>query len=233
MEVRKNHSTLASFSKALEGVVYVVRQERNMRHHLSLGLLVLILAAVWGVSRLELIALILVIGAVFFAELMNTAVEEIVNLITLDYHPLAGIIKNISAGAVLVSAATAASVGYLIFVDSFLQVDILVSRQAISSQYLVVLSLVTIVLVIISWQAKLGQDHWLRAGRPSGQTAIAFALAVMIWQTSRGLPVLAGFVLASLVGKGRVEGKIHNWLEVSAGACIGSLIAFVFFKLQA
>lgn len=233
MEVNKDRSLIASFNDAIQGIIYVVRNERNMRNHIALGLLVIILATVLGVSRLELIVLILAIGGVFFAELINTALEEVVNLITTDYHPLAGIIKNVAAGAVLVAAATAASIGYLVFIDYFLGFDALVFRQVIPLQYLIVLTLVTVVLVIVSWKARLGQEQLLRGGMPSGHTAIAFALAVAIWETSQGLSVLAGFALAALVGQSRVEGKIHNLVEVITGACVGSLIALAFFRLKA
>ncbi len=80
--------------------MHVARQERNMRVHIVLGLLVVIFATVLGgVSRLETLALVLTIGIVLMAELINTAIEEVVNLITPDFHPLAGgVIKNIAAG---------------------------------------------------------------------------------------------------------------------------------------
>ena len=233
MGVKRERSLSASFNDAIQGIIYVIRNERNMRNHMALGFLVIILATVLGVSRLELIALILTIGGMFVAELINTALEEVVNLITTDYHPLAGVIKNVAAGAVLVAAATAASVGYLVFIDYFLRFDALVFRQVIPLQYLIVLTLVTVVLVIISWKAKLGQEQLLRGGMPSGHTAVAFALAVAIWETSQGLSVMAGFGLAVLVGQSRVEGKIHNWVEVLTGACVGSLISLVFFRLKA
>ena len=173
--------------------------------------------------------LILTIGIMFVAELFNTAIEEVVNLITNKYHPLAKIIKNVSAGAVLVAALTAISIGYLIFVDYFLRLDALVFRQMIPLHYLIVLTLVTVVLLIIVWKACSGQEQLFRGGMPSGHTAIAFALAVAIWETSTGLPVLAGFVLAALVGQSRIEGEIHSLLEVGAGACLGTLIALIFF----
>lgn len=229
----KDRSLYASFNDAIQGIIYVVRAERNMRIHVALGLLVVILATVLGVTRLELVALVLTIGGVFVAELINTAIEEVVNLITIDYHPLAAVIKNVAAGAVLVAAMTAASVGYLVFIDYFLRFDAVVFRQVIPLPYLIVLTLVTVVLVIISWKARLGQDQLLRGGMPSGHTAVAFALAIAIWETSQGLPVLAGFGLATLVGQSRVEGKIHNWVEVLTGACVGSLIALAFFRLRA
>jgi len=228
----KESRLYASFNHAIQGVVHVVRAEKNMRIHLALGLLVVILATVLRISRLELVALILTIGIMFVAELINTAIEEVVNLITTDYHPLAKIIKNVSAGAVLVAALTALAVGYLVFIDYFINLDSIVFRQDIPLHYLLVLALVTVVLIIIAWKAGSGHDHLLRGGMPSGHTAVAFVLAVSIWETTKGLPVAAGFALAALVGQSRVDGKIHNWLEVFTGACVGTLLTLIFFRLM-
>lgn len=228
----KHRTIYASFNDAMQGVVHVVRTERNMRIHLIIGLLVVILATILGVSRLELMVLLLSIGGMFVAELINTAIEEVVNLITTDYHPVAAVAKNISAGAVLVASMTSVSIGYLVFIDYFLSFDDLIFRQVIPLHYLIVLTLVTVVLVIIGWKASLGQDQLLRGGMPSGHTAVAFALAVTIWEISNGLSVLAGFALAILVGQSRVEGKIHNWLEVITGGLVGVLIALIFFRLK-
>lgn len=227
----KRRSIYVSVSDALQGIIQVVRWERNMRIHLFIGLLVVIFATVLGVSRLEMVALITVIGVVFMAELFNTAVEEIVNLVTPDYYPLAGIIKNISAGAVLVAALISVAVGYLVFVDYILHLDELVFRQHIPLHYLIILTLVTITMVIIGWKAALGQDEFLRGGMPSGHTALAVALAVAIWETSQGFPVMAGFAIAALVAQSRVDGNIHNWWEVLTGALVGALLTLVFFRL--
>lgn len=215
-----------SFSDALRGIVHVVRSERNMRIHLLLGLLVVIFAAALGVGRLELVGLMLTIGLVLVAELFNTVVEEVVDLITPDYHPLAGTIKNIAAGAVLVAACTAAAVGYLVFIDYLLRLDELLWRSQLPLEYLVVLILGTVIFTVLGWQASAR-----RRGRPSLHTAVAFALAVIIGEVSRGLPVVAGFALALLVGQSRLEGKMHNLWEVTAGALLGSGLALIFLRL--
>lgn len=115
----KHRRLCDSVQDAAKGIIYVVRSEKNMRIHIALGLLVIFLAIILGVPRLELMVLILIIGIMYVAELVNTAFEEVVNLITTDYHPLAGIIKNIAAGAVLVAALTALWIGYLVFKEYF------------------------------------------------------------------------------------------------------------------
>lgn len=116
----KHRCLYDSVKDALKGIFHVLRSERNMRIHVACGLVVIILASVLGVPRLEFMILILTIGIMFMAELINTAFEEVVNLITKEYHPLAGIIKNIAAGAVLVAALVALCIGYIVFRDYFL-----------------------------------------------------------------------------------------------------------------
>ncbi|NLJ80326.1 MAG: phosphatase PAP2 family protein [Firmicutes bacterium] len=229
----KKRSIYVSFSDAFQGLIHVVRTQRNMRVHLLTGILVIILASVLGLSRLELTILLLTIGLVFVVEVINTALEEVVNLISPEYHPLAGVIKNIAAGAVLVTALTAVGVGYLVFIDYFIQFDASVLRKAVPVHYLVVVAVATVIFVIIGLKARSGREEVLRGGMPSGHTAVAFSLATAIWQTSKGWAVVAGFALAALVGQSRVEGEIHKWWEVVAGAFIGSLITFVFFLLKA
>jgi diacylglycerol kinase (ATP) len=116
----KHRSLYDSVKDALRGVLNVLRTERNMRIHAACGLLVIVLAKALAVTRLEFAILLLVIGMMFVAELVNTAVEKAVDLITKKYHPLAGMVKNIAAGAVLVAALVALWIGYLIFKDYIL-----------------------------------------------------------------------------------------------------------------
>ncbi|NLL49103.1 MAG: diacylglycerol kinase family protein [Firmicutes bacterium] len=116
----KHRNLYHSFRDAWRGILHVFRSERNMRIHLIAGLVVLLFAGISGVPRLEFLILILTIGMMFVAEIINTAFEEVVNLITKEYHPLAGLVKNIAAGAVLVAALTSLWVGYIVLKDKLL-----------------------------------------------------------------------------------------------------------------
>lgn len=209
-----------SFSDAIQGVIHVVRWERNMRIHLAAALLVIVFATVLGVTRLEMTALVLTIGLVFVAELFNTAVEELVDLVTPDYYPLAGLIKNISAGAVLISALTAAGVGYLVFIDYLLRLDQLVFRGQVPFHYLIILAVATVIMVIIAWKASLGQGELLRGGMPSGHTAVAFRGG---GHHLADQPGLAG---CGRLSAGRLSGpESSGWedpqLVGSGGRCLG------------
>jgi len=105
---------LTSFKCAFSGVWHVVRTQRNARIHLSVALAVIVLGLWLGLSRTEWAIIALTIGMVLAAESFNTVAEAAVDLATAEYHPLAKIAKDASAGAVLLTAMTAVIVGMLI-----------------------------------------------------------------------------------------------------------------------
>lgn len=107
---------MQSFKYAKAGAQHVLRTQRNVWIHLLIGAAVIV-AAIWlRVSLVETAVLALTIAFVIACEMFNTAIEETVNLIKPESHPLAALVKNISAGAVLAAAAGAIVVGLLIFV---------------------------------------------------------------------------------------------------------------------
>ncbi len=100
-----------SFRYAFRGVLYALRTQPNIRIHLAVALLVVV-AAVWlGVSPPEVALLVLAIGLVLVSEMVNTAVETLLDALAPGYHALVGAAKDVSAGAVLVSAVGAVLVG--------------------------------------------------------------------------------------------------------------------------
>jgi diacylglycerol kinase (ATP) len=102
---------LQSFNYAFEGVIHALRTQRNMRIHFAIAAGVLVLAFIYDVTRLELIALMIAIAFVLIAEMVNTAVEATIDLSTPSFDPLAKIAKDLAAGAVLIAAVNAVAVG--------------------------------------------------------------------------------------------------------------------------
>ena len=112
--MKKRNSLFHSFQYAFSGLWYALRTQRNARIHMlatititTMGLWLRLDAPRWAV-------LILTIALVFFAEMINTVAEVIIDMITTEYHPLAKIAKDVSAGAVLITALTAIIVGSLV-----------------------------------------------------------------------------------------------------------------------
>jgi diacylglycerol kinase (ATP) len=108
-------SLARSFRNAGKGVVYCVKNERNMRIHLVAAVYVLIFSLFYSLSQMQYLLLLLTIGMVLFAEAVNTSIEVIVNLETQCYDHLARIAKDVAAGAVLICAIFAAVVGIILF----------------------------------------------------------------------------------------------------------------------
>jgi diacylglycerol kinase len=105
----------ASFGFAFRGVWSALRTEIHLQLHAAATVVVIGLGLYFGLERWEWVAVSVAIGAVWSAELVNTAIETIVNLVSPEYHPLAGRAKDVAAGAVLVMAVAALAVGLLIF----------------------------------------------------------------------------------------------------------------------
>ncbi|MDD2586934.1 MAG: diacylglycerol kinase family protein [Syntrophomonadaceae bacterium] len=105
----------ASFSCAWAGIFYVFSRERNMKIHLLAATLAVLAGFLLEINRIEWGMLLLTIFFVLVAETINTAIEKTVDLITSTFHPLAGLAKNIAAGAVLLSAINAVIMAFIIF----------------------------------------------------------------------------------------------------------------------
>jgi len=115
--VRNLRKFVSGFGHAGNGIRYAIRTQMNIRVHLGITVAVLLLGLYLRLSRLEMMILVLTIMIVLAAEMFNTAIETVVDLISPEYHPLAKIAKDVAAGAVLVCAVGAVAVGILIFVS--------------------------------------------------------------------------------------------------------------------
>lgn len=111
---------LKSFVFAFQGILYVLRTQRNMRVHLVAGILVLLVATLFQVSVSEWASLLTVMALVYALEMLNTVAEAIVDMVTQEYHPLAKVAKDVAAGAVLVAAIFAVGVAVVIFLPRVL-----------------------------------------------------------------------------------------------------------------
>ena len=105
-----------SFGYAFEGIFTCIRKERNMKIHCVMAVLVVAAGVILGLSPVEWCICLGLLGLVMALELVNTAVEAVVDLVTGEYHPLAKIAKDTAAGAVLIAAIMAAAAGLIIFV---------------------------------------------------------------------------------------------------------------------
>ena len=123
-------SLLESFNYAFEGVIHVLRTQRNMRIHFAVARSCSSPRSPSASTRLELIALLLAIAFVLIAEMINTAVEAAIDVATTSFDPLAKLAKDIAAGAVLIATVNAVAVGYLVFSDAARRPQLAAARPA-------------------------------------------------------------------------------------------------------
>jgi diacylglycerol kinase (ATP) len=225
---REAASLVASFNYAFDGVIYVVRTQRNM--------LVLPLGVLLGVDRVQLLLLFLAVTFVLITEMLNTALEKAIDVATTSFDPLARVAKDVAAGAVLVAAVNAVFVAYLVFAPLLRDP----SRDAIqavrqSPVHLSVIAVALVILLVIATKAITGRGTPLRGGLPSGHAAVAFGGWAAVSFVSQSYPhqLLVSslvFLMALLVAQTRVEAGIHTPLEVLWGALLGALITAAIFQ---
>lgn len=220
-----------SFNFAIEGLISALKNEKHMKVHILAAIIIVILAIVINASKVEILIISLSVSFVIITELVNTAVEAIIDLVSPERHPLAKLAKDVAAGAVLVAAINALCVGYLLFYDKLLdifdganQLHVIAGRKGNIS--ILILILVSILVIVLKTFFRKGTP--LEGGMPSGHSAIAFAaFGILVFMTSDVRILVLGFFMAALVAQSRVKSGIHSIREVLAGGLLGFSVAFV------
>ncbi len=236
---RRAPSILESFNFAFEGVIHVLRTQRNMRIHFAIAAAVLVAALALGVDKGELIALLLAISFVLIAEMINTALEAGIDVATTSFDPLAKLAKDIAAGAVLIATVNAVAIGYLVFSDQIVnRSSRLIERLRDAPAEVTLIALVLSIFIVIATKAYTGSGTPLRGGLPSGHAAVAFggwmAITNVVGDSTHWFLISSlAFLMALLVAQTRVESGIHSFLEVTYGALLGTLSVLVIFQVFA
>lgn len=111
-----------SLGHAIDGIDYTINHERNIKIEIFFAIIASILGFILKISLIEWLVIILAMGIVLSAELINTAIERTVDLVTKDYEELAKVAKDAAAGAVLVSSIFVAIIGIIIFLPKIIAV---------------------------------------------------------------------------------------------------------------
>ncbi len=204
-----------------------------MRTHFIASIVVLLAVLFLKVTPLEFALLALSILAVLCAEMFNTSVEAIVDLVSPGYHPLAKTAKDTAAGAVLITACGAAIMGYLILAKYVMpRYGEVLAMFGTASDMGTVVSILIVVIVVIIVKSATGTGSPLHGGIPSGHAAVAFSVATAV-SLNTGDPLISvlSLSLAIMVSHSRLLMKIHTMREVIVGACIGSGITLLVLQL--
>ena len=229
----RQQSLVDSFNAAIEGFVYVFKSQRNMRLHFLIGLFAVLSGIVLNFTYIEIIALCLTIAFVLFAEMFNTAIEYTVDLVSQEYHPLARIVKDICAGAVLLSAVMAVVVGYILFVSrAGIRIEDNIIKIRESSWHITFIILILVLAIVVLSKLFLNKGTPFRGGMPSGHSAVAFSIGTVISLLyPNSLVIFLVFILAFMVARSRIVSQIHSLMEVFIGAIVGILTTVFIFQL--
>lgn len=195
-----------------------------MRAHFLAAMAVLLVALFLRVSPLEFCLLALSILVVLCSEMINTAVEAVVDLVSPEYHPLAKIAKDTAAGAVLLAACGAGITGYLVLAKYILPLygkglHMIGAQSDLGT--MVAILIVTIIVIMIKSLSGTGSP--LHGGIPSGHAAVAFSIATAVSiNTADPLISLLSIALAVMVSHSRLLMKIHSMREVVIGSLVGT-----------
>lgn len=231
--MKRAHTLLWSLNFAIDGIVYALRTQRNMRLHMLAAVIVAVASLLLDITGIELVAVVFAISLVFITELINTALEAAVDVAVETYDPLAKVAKDVAAGAVLVSAINAVAVAYLVL---FEPVQVVLQRGLEIIKFapadLTVIALCIVLLAVIMLKALSREGTWLQGGWPSGHAAIAFGAAAILGYTTGSASALAlGLFIALLVVQSRLEAEIHTLAQSIVGSLLGLLIVTAIFQV--
>ena len=224
----------SAFDYAFQGILYATRTQRNMRVHLVAGALALFATLYLRLERAYVAVVVIVVALVIALELVNTAIEAVVDLMTVAHHPLAKIAKDAAAGAVLIASLAAIVVGYLAFYEGVTAAgaSVAVAVGTVPRNLVLVVLAITGIGTVFAKAFAGKHGTPLQGGAVSGHAALAFAIATLIALLGGNLLLaLLAFFLAWLVSQSRVEGGIHSLREVFFGGALGAGVSLALFLL--
>lgn len=223
-----------SFNYAIEGLKHTLKTQRNMRIHLAVGIIVIVLSMILSLDRVDFILLLSAVTLVLVAEMFNTSIELAVDIFAKEFHHMAKMAKDIAAGCVFITAVYAIIVGYLIFFrtikvivisDVFLKI-----RQ--SPWHITAIALTLIISIVIALKMLFHKGTPLRGGMPSGHSAVGFSIFTVTAFLSDDVMIVGlVFIMAVLLAASRIRKGLHTIRDVLAGAAIGILVTVLIFQL--
>ena len=224
---------IQSTNHAIEGILHAAKTQRHMRYHFYAAIFIIIASFSIGISWSEVVVIIILSILVLSVEMLNSALETITDILFRDYDERAKRIKDMAAGAVLITAAGAAVIGFIILyepVKNFFYTGLNIAKHAESD--VAVVALIVVLILVVLTKSFFGKGEPLRGGMPSGHAAVAFSIWVAVTFISESfMPSLLVFIMAILIAQGRVSTGVHKPREVLLGALIGIAVTFLLFKI--
>ncbi len=224
---------IRSTNFAVEGILHGTKTQRHLRYHLYSAAFIMIVSYVLGISKIDFLIITLTVILVLLAELSNTAIEAVVDMVSPEHNEKAKIAKDVAAGGVLTTAFGAAVIGYIIilpYIRKAFQEGFHIAKH--SGEEVSVMAVVLVLILVVMTKAHFGKGTPLRGGIPSGHAALAFSVWVAVIYTASSTIVSSlCFVLAAGIAASRVIWKIHTVWEVLLGGIMGAALTFVLFQI--
>lgn len=224
------------FRVAISGIVHTFRTQRHMRVHLYVTLITILLAMVLKLPLRQVLVLFFMISSVLVAEMFNSAIEAVVDLVSPNFHPLAKFAKDIAAGAVLIATMMAITAGLLIAVGDdtweHIRVSLTASSPGLPPVMRLIGGLVVVLLIVVIGKGLGKRGQVLRGGLVSGHAAIGFFFAFSVpFLTDEAVVSALAILLACIIAQSRYEAKIHSIFELTLGGLVGTIVALLVFGL--
>lgn len=234
-EKMKNSNFLDACQHALDGIIYAVTTQSNIKKQLVIAVVVMLVSLFFDLSKAEFLCLMFTVVLIIVAEMVNTAIETVVDLYTDLYHPKAKIAKDVGAGAVVITAINAVIVAYFLFFEKISTIGLNIIEQVVNSPtHLAFVAVLLTVILIVTIKAAATTNHKIikKDFMPSGQTVVAFAALTIVWLSTRNVVVFTlSLVLALLVAINRYDTKKRTKAEIVIGACVGVLVVVLLYGI--
>lgn len=231
-----NKNFIKSWENAFSGIIYATTTQRHIKEQLVIAVVVMLLSLFFNLTRAEFLCLMFTVILIIIAEMVNTAIETVVDLYTDLYHPKAKIAKDVGAGAVVISAINALIVAYFLFFDKIADIGLNFIRNIVESPVHLAFTgvFITIILIVALKAASTTNKHKLIKNNfmPSGVTGMAFAANTIIWISTEKIVILTlSLVMAILVGESRIEAGKRTAKEVIVGGIVGTAVILLIYGL--
>lgn len=232
----KNRSFIDAWKNAFNGIIYATTTQGNIKRQLIIAVIVVIVSLFFNLNRAEFVCFIFTIVLIIFAEMVNTAIETVVDLYVDVYHPKAKIAKDVAAGGVVITAINAIIVAYFLFFDKIADIGLTFLKNVTTNPIHLTFSIMVIAIIatlaLVAY-AKTNKHKGLNEKFvPSGHAAIGFAANTLIWLLTDNIVILMlSLVTTLLLAESRIAAKEHKLSEIIFSACFSTILVLVLYGI--
>ncbi len=231
-----NHHFIDSWKNAFNGIIYATTTQSNIKRQLLIAVAVVIISLFFDLNRAEFLCFLFTIVLIIFAEMVNTAIETVVDLYIDVYHPKAKIAKDVAAGGVVITTINAVIVAYFLFFDKIADIGLNFIKNVTNSPshlaFAIMVITIIAVLALIAYAKSNKHKALNEKFVPSGHVTIAFAANTIIWVLTKNFIVLIlSLIMAILIAESRIAAKEHKLSEVIFSACLGTFLVLILYGI--